>query len=109
MCLIIDKNYDDRFDFNEFADLYPGASEEFFKKLDLNKDEFLSKQELKEYYRKDDKSLNIERVTEDYAMLEEQIVISQLNNFLFFREKKFKIMRSFLNFCRKFCFFIKTI
>lgn len=73
VCLIIDKNYDDRFDFNEFADLYPGASEEFFKKLDLNKDEFLSKQELKEYYRKDDKSLNIERVTEDYAMLEEQI------------------------------------
>jgi len=73
VCLIIDRNYDDRFDFNEFAELYPGASEEFFKKLDLNKDEFLSKKELKEYYRKDDKSLNIERVTEDYAMLEEQI------------------------------------
>lgn len=73
VCLIIDTNYDDKFDFHEFAELHPEASHEFFKNLDLNKDKFLSKAELKEYYRQEDGTLDTPRVTKDYAMLEENI------------------------------------
>jgi len=73
VCLIIDKNYDGKFDFNEFAAFHPGASEAFFKGLDLNKDNVLSKEELKEYYRLEDGSLDTPRVTKDLEKLEENI------------------------------------
>jgi len=75
VCLIIDKNYDDKFDFLEFSAAYPEASQELFKDLDLNKDKFLSKEELKKYYRMDNKRLDTERVKKDYEKLEEAIYL----------------------------------
>jgi len=79
VCLIIDKNYDGKFNLDEFKLLKPIAADKLFDELDVNKDSVLSRTELKDMYRMaPKKTLNLQLVKQHLAMLEDGIYEGEL-------------------------------
>merc|ERR1719461_1250132 len=73
LCALMDKNHNDTLDIKEFSEIYPVASDFFFKQLDSNQDNKLSKDELRQMFVLADGSMDVERMAQVEADIKEKI------------------------------------
>ena len=73
LCALMDKNHNDTLDIKEFSEIYPVASDFFFKQLDANQDQKLQKSELRQMFVLADGSMDVERMAQVEADIKEKI------------------------------------